>query len=91
MQRRRDTAYRSGVSGLLYLLPAAKEYKIMRLLLTIIGAVVTVIGIVFLVQGLGILMGSFMTGQLPWAIVGAVLILVGIGLILYVNNRREAL
>ncbi len=62
----------------------------MRLLWTIIGAVVTVIGIVFFVQGMGILMGSFMSGQAPWAIIGGVLILVGIGLILYINNRAPA-
>ncbi len=62
----------------------------MRLLWTVIGAVVTVAGIVFFVQGIGILMGSFMSGQIPWAIFGALLILVGIGLILYVNNRRQA-
>jgi hypothetical protein len=62
----------------------------MTLLWTIIGMIVTVIGIVFFVQGFGFLTGSIMTGQLPWAILGAVLILVGVGLILYVNNRRVA-
>ncbi len=70
-------------------LPAPKGMTFMRLLWTIIGAVLTVIGIVFFVQGIGILMGSFMTGQLPWAIFGAILILLGIGLILYINNRGE--
>ncbi len=62
----------------------------MRVLWTLIGIVVTVIGIVFFVQGIGILAGSFMTGQIPWAVFGAILILVGIGLILYINNRAEA-
>ncbi len=61
----------------------------MKLLWTIIGAVITVVGIVWFVQGIGILMGSFMSGQAPWAIFGGVLILVGIGLILYVNTRRQ--
>ncbi len=61
----------------------------MRLLLTVIGMIVTVIGIVFFVQGIGILAGSFMTGQIPWAVFGAILILVGIGLILYINNRAQ--
>ncbi len=79
-----------GALGVPYLLPVPKGYTIMRLLWTVIGAMVTVAGIVFFVQGIGILMGSFMSGQLPWAIFGAILILVGIGLILYINNRTEA-
>jgi hypothetical protein len=62
----------------------------MKLLWTVIGIVITVIGIVFFVQGLGLLMGSVMTGQLPWAIFGAILILAGIALIVYVDTQREA-
>jgi hypothetical protein len=61
----------------------------MTLLWTIIGIVVTAAGIIFFVQGTGILMGSFMSAQIPWAIFGAILVLVGVGLILYVNNRRQ--
>ncbi len=76
-------------AGLSYSPPIPKGYTIMRLLWTVVGAVITVAGIVFFVQGIGILAGSFMTGQLPWTIFGALLILVGIGLILYINNRRE--
>ncbi len=77
-------------SDLPYLPAAEKDYLIMKLLWTIIGAVLTVVGIVWFVQGIGILMGSFMSGQLPWAVFGGVLILVGIGLIVYINSRRQA-
>ncbi len=69
--------------------PVSKGSVHMKVLWTLIGIVVTVIGIVFFVQGIGILAGSFMTGQIPWAVFGAILILVGIGLILYINTRAE--
>jgi hypothetical protein len=39
-------------------------------------------GIIWALQGLGILPGSFMTGQLVWAAVGAVLLFAG-GLLLW--------
>lgn len=39
-------------------------------------ALVELVGFVFILQGLGILPGSFMTGDIMWTIVGAVIVLV---------------
>lgn len=53
----------------------------MRWLLIGIGILFNLIGLVWFLQGIGIVGGSFMTGQSFWSVVGAVGILVGDGLI----------
>lgn len=45
------------------------------------------VGVVWLLQGVGILPGSFMTGQLFWAVMGAIFLVVG-GLLVFVGLRR---
>jgi len=40
----------------------------------IAGVVVGLLGLVWLGQGLSLIPGSFMTGQLQWAVAGAVLV-----------------
>jgi hypothetical protein len=46
-------------------------------------------GVVWVLQGLGILPGSFMTGQLVWAVIGAVLLFAG-GLLLWFAYRPSS-
>jgi hypothetical protein len=46
-------------------------------------------GIVWILQGIGILPGSFMTGQIVWAAIGAVLLFVS-GLLLWAAYRPRA-
>ncbi len=54
----------------------------MRKLLNIIGSVLFFIGSVWFLQGVNLLPGSFMTGQLQWAIYGGVAVAVGVLLLL---------
>ena len=63
----------------------------MRYVLLIVGGLIALVGAVWLLQGVGILPGSFMTGQAFWAIVGAVLLAVGGSLVLagFRLNRRR--
>jgi hypothetical protein len=58
----------------------------MRLLRLVIGALVALAGIIWVLQGVRVLPGSFMTGSAFWAVVGAVCI-VGGGGILYWGSR----
>ena len=44
------------------------------------------VGVVWLLQGLGVLPGSFMTGQPFWAVMGAILLVVG-SLLVFVGLR----
>ena len=59
----------------------------MRASRLVIGAVIALIGLVWLGQGLGYIPGSFMTGSQFWATVGTVLLVVAAA-ILIVEIRR---
>ena len=53
----------------------------------IIGAVLCLIGIVWIGQGIGWIEGSFMTGEAFWAVMGALSLLFGI--VILRGPRRE--
>ena len=61
----------------------------MRYVLVILGGLISLVGAVWLLQGIGILPGSFMTGQAFWAIMGAICLAAGGSLMLagYRLNR----
>jgi hypothetical protein len=59
----------------------------MKLVLTIAGALAVVIGVIWLLQGLNVLPGSFMTGQIRWAVYGAVVAVVGAGVVVWARRR----
>ena len=63
----------------------------MRYVLLIVGGLMIFMGGVWLLQGVGILPGSFMTGQTFWAIMGAVILAIGGSLVLagFRLNRRR--
>ncbi len=50
-------------------------------------AVLTVVGLVWLGQGIGLIGGSFMTGQPFWAMVGAAML--ALAIVLAVSARRR--
>jgi hypothetical protein len=63
----------------------------MRYVLLIVGVLMVLMGGIWLLQGIGILPGSFMTGQAFWAVMGAVFLAVGGSLVLAglrLNRRR---
>jgi hypothetical protein len=60
----------------------------MKLVLNIVGGLMILVGIVWFLQGINILPGSFMTGQSQWAVAGAGMLIAG-GVLLYFNNRRS--
>jgi hypothetical protein len=45
-------------------------------------------GGVWFLQGINLLPGSFMTGQIEWAIYGGIAIVAGIGLLVFANRRN---
>jgi hypothetical protein len=61
----------------------------MRLTLRIIGICLMGMGTVWILQGVNILPGSFMTGQMVWAYRGAATALVGL-VILLLSFRRKS-
>ena len=60
----------------------------MRIAMNILGVLCLLAGGVWILQGINILPGSFMTGQTKWAIYGALVLVVGIGLLISANRRR---
>jgi hypothetical protein len=60
-----------------------------KIVLTVIGVLLILAGGVWLLQGINILPGSFMTGQTRWAIYGGITIVIGFGLILFAQQRRS--
>jgi uncharacterized membrane protein HdeD (DUF308 family) len=54
----------------------------------VVGVVLILVGCIWVLQGVNILPGSFMTGQMKWAAYGAIAIVVGIAVLLM--NRRGA-
>jgi len=61
----------------------------MRYVIVVVGAILVVFGVVFALQGVGILGGSPMTGRLMWAIIGPVLALIGLVLLGFATRRQR--
>jgi hypothetical protein len=60
----------------------------MRWIVVGVGIVLVLLGGLWFLQGVGILAGSVMTGQTFWAIVGAILLILGIALFVLGVRRR---
>ena len=60
----------------------------MRIVLSIVAVLLVLAGAVWFLQGINILGGRVMSGQTQWVVIGAVVALVGIGLLVFANRRR---
>jgi len=59
----------------------------MKTTIKIFAALLILVGIVWVLQGFNILPGSFMSGNLQWAINGAISILLGAGLFWFARRK----
>jgi hypothetical protein len=62
----------------------------MKISLNLLGAVLILMGCIWILQGVNILPGSFMTGQVRWAVYGGIAVAVGVALLLSANRRRKS-
>ena len=60
----------------------------MRILLNVVGVLCVLSGGIWFLQGINVLPGSFMTGQVKWAVYGAILFVVGVAVLFAGNLRR---
>ena len=60
----------------------------LRYLATILSGPLLLVGVIWVLQGLNILPGRFMTGQIIWAAYGLPMALAGGALAWWVNRRR---
>ena len=58
----------------------------MKIAARVLGVLLMITGVVWILQGINILPGSFMTGQMQWAVYGAIAVIVGTMLV--VASRR---
>lgn len=61
--------------------------------LVAVGVILVVVGLVWTLQGLGVLGGSVMSGSSLWAIIGPIVVLVGlvlIGIAIAAARRRRS-
>jgi hypothetical protein len=61
----------------------------MRIALSVVGAVLVFFGGVWFLQGVNVLRGSFMSGQMRWAVRGGLAAIAGIALLLWANRKRQ--
>lgn len=61
----------------------------MKITLNIVGGVLVFFGAVWFLQGINVLPGSFMTGQIRWAVYGGIAVIAGISLLLAANRVRK--
>ena len=67
------------------------RWTVKNTLLVGVGVLITVVGIIFALQGVGMIGGSVMTGVTFWAVVGPVIALAGIALATVgLRHRRSA-
>jgi hypothetical protein len=64
------------------------EVKAMRIVLRVVGVLLLAMGVIWILQGINILPGSFMTGQIQWAYRGAVAAVAGLILFIVAGRRR---
>ena len=55
----------------------------------VIGAIAIVVGLVWIGQGVGAIGGSFMSGEAVWAVIGAVVVLLGVALLRGAGARSD--
>ena len=53
------------------------------------GLILVLAGAVFFFQGVGVLGGSFMSGSTKWAVIGALLVVAGFGLLAAARFRSR--
>ena len=61
----------------------------MKTFLRIIAALLILAGGVWFMQGINVLPGSFMTGQIQWAIYGGIAVVAGIGLLVWSGRQKQ--
>jgi hypothetical protein len=62
----------------------------MKITLNIVGSILVLFGAIWFLQGINVLPGSFMTGQIRWTVYGGMAVAAGTSLLLPANRRRKS-
>jgi len=61
----------------------------MKIFLNIIAVLLILVGTGWFLQGINVLPGSIMSGQTQWAINGGIAFVIGVGLLVFANRRKD--
>ncbi|HEY4362167.1 MAG TPA: hypothetical protein VGN17_14415 [Bryobacteraceae bacterium] len=61
----------------------------MKIALNIAGVILVLFGAIWFLQGINVLPGSFMTGQIRWAIYGGIAVAAGVTLLAVARRRGK--
>ncbi len=62
----------------------------MKIALDVIGVVLVLMGGLWFLQGMDVLRGNVMSGQPQWVFIGAIVAVLGLGLLVFANRRRPS-
>jgi hypothetical protein len=60
-----------------------------KITFNLLGIILVIFGAIWFLQGINVLPGSFMTGQIRWAVYGGIAFAAGISVLFVVNRRRR--
>jgi hypothetical protein len=87
LRERNPTAATASGPGLCAEVRARGE--MMRMTLNVVAGLLVLSGATWFLQGINVLPGSFMTGQIRWAVYGGIAVAAGIALFLIANLPRK--
>jgi hypothetical protein len=61
----------------------------MRIAIVVLGVIVTLFGLLWALQGFGVVGGSPMSNTTTWSVIGPIVALVGIGIAVAGSRRRK--
>jgi hypothetical protein len=61
----------------------------MKVTLNIVGTILVLFGATWFLQGINVLPGSFMTGEIQWAVYGGIAVAAGIALLLGAKRQSR--
>jgi LPXTG-motif cell wall-anchored protein len=62
----------------------------LKITLNILGVLLVLFGTIWFLQGINVLPGSFMTGQIQWAVYGGLAVIVGVALLVLAKRRKRS-
>ncbi len=63
--------------------------KILKIAASVFAVLLILGGGIWFLQGINVLPGSFMTGQIQWAVNGSIMVVIGVGLLIFANRRKS--
>jgi hypothetical protein len=62
----------------------------MKIILNVLGVLLALIGLVWILQGFNVLLGSMMSGHIQYALLGLIVAVIGVVMLVFANRRPKA-